>query len=321
MGLLSRAMTLLRAQRRAEPRTKKVRLAGRTFMIWGAMGSSMLFFILWTFYPFAYTFLRSFFDWHPLRTGYPFVGLGNYREALFVDTLFWKSMYNTVYFSLANVGIGTFLCLGVAVMINSVKRFSTFYRASYFMPMVASLVASSVVWQFIYQPRFGILNNTLFTVASALRLPPPPEIGWLTTPQMAMNSIILMSFWKYLGFRMVIFLAGLQSIPDTYYEAAQLDGAGRWRQFRDITFPLLRPTLVFVLVIGVMNSLQTFGQMFVMTDGGPMNATLTVVFLVYRKAFELFRFGYAAAASFILFGIILILTFTQIKLMPTRWEY
>jgi multiple sugar transport system permease protein len=311
----------LATTRKRQTQRKGIPLIGRTFMIWGAMGSAIVFFSVWTILPVAYTFFRSFYDWQPILKQHDFIGLGNYQEALLEDTLFWKALYNTLYFSLANVGIGTFLCLIVAMMINATKHFSTFFRISYFMPVVTSLVAVSLVWQFIFQPRFGILNSAIFAMAQALHLPPPREIGWLTRPEWAMISIILMSLWKYLGFRMVIFLAGLQAIPDTFYEAAQLDGAGRWAQFRYVTIPLLAPTLVFVLVIGVINSLQTFAPMYIMTQGGPMNATVTVVLLLYQKTFELFRFGYGAAISFLLFGLILALTVVQLKLLQPRWQY
>jgi multiple sugar transport system permease protein len=314
------ATVTITAARQQGRRSKGVPMAGRGFMIWGAMGSAVLFFAIWTFFPVLYAFFRSFYNWRPLLPDQQFVGLGNYAEALFKDSLFWKAMYNTVYFAVANVGIGTFVCLGFAILINSARRLSGFYRTVYFMPVMMSLIAASVVWGFIYQPRFGILNTILLFIAQFLHLPPPPEIGWLTDPKMAMNSIVLMNWW-FLGYRMIILLAGLQAIPDTFYEAAQIDGAGRWAQFAHITMPLLRPTFLFVLVIGTINSLQVFGQMFVLTRGGPMNATLSLVYLLYNEAFGLARFGYAAAISFILFAIIMGLSFLQLTLGRSRWEY
>ena len=154
----------------------------------------------------------------------------------------------------------------------------------------------------------------------ALGLPRPPEIGWLTSPKMAMNSIIIMNWW-FLGYRMMMFLAGLQAIPETFYEAAKIDGANRWHQFAHVTMPLLRPTFLFVVVIGTINSLQVFSQMYVMTSGGPMNSTLTVVYLLFNQAFKLSRYGYAAAISFILFLVIMGLSIVQLNLGRARWEY
>ncbi len=289
-------------------------------MIAGAIGIAAVYFLAWTVFPFIYTFIYSFFDWQPLRPTQQFVGFDNYVEALFQDQRFWQAMANSFEFAFGNVILGTLVCLMVAAMINSVKRFQAFFRASYFMPTVTSMVGVALVWEFIYQPRFGILNTSIFAMADWLNLPPPPEIGWLTRPQYAMPSLILFGLWKYLGVRMIILLAGLQNIPPTYYEAAQIDGAGARATFLRITLPLLMPALSFVVVVGVINSLQVFVPMFVMTAGGPLYATTSVVLLLYEKTFELFRFGYGAAISFILFAIIMFLTFLQIRFLRSSWD-
>ena len=289
-------------------------------MIAGAVGIAAVYFLVWTVFPFIYTFIYSFFDWQPLRPTQKFIGLDNYTEALFQDQRFWQAMGNSFEFAFGNVILGTLVCLFVAVMINSVKRFQAFFRASYFMPTVTSMVGVALVWEFIYQPRFGILNTAIFAFADWFQLPPPPEIGWLTRPQYAMPSLIMFGLWKYLGVRMIILLAGLQNIPPTYYEAAQIDGAGAGASFFRITLPLLMPALSFVVVVGVINSLQVFVPMFVMTSGGPLFATTSVVLLLYEKTFELFRFGYGAAISFILFGIIMFLTFLQIRFLRSSWD-
>jgi multiple sugar transport system permease protein len=308
----------LSSERRGRRNT--IVLPGRAFMIWGAMGSAMLFFLLWTIFPLIYTFIYSFYDWQPLFARQSFIGFANYREAFTRDPLFWKALKNTLVFTFANVFIGTFLALGIALMIDSVSRLAAFYRVSFFMPVMISLVAASLVWQFIYQPRFGILNSLIFGTADALGLPPPPEIGWLTRPQWAMFSIILMTFWKFIGFRMVIYLAGLQTIPKTYYEAARIDGANVWQRFRHITFPLLTSTTLFVVVISTIHSLQVFEQMFIMTRGGPFNSTISLVQLLYEKTFELYRFGYGASISFIIFALIFVLTVVQQRFFSNRWE-
>ncbi len=289
-------------------------------MIAGALVIAIAYFLVWTVFPFIYTFVYSFFDWQPLRPTQQFLGFDNYTEALFRDQRFWQAMSNSFEFAFGNVILGTLICLLVAAMIQSVKRFQAFFRASYFMPTVTGMVAVALVWEFIYQPRFGILNTAIFATVDALNLPTPPEIGWLTRPQYAMPSLIIFGFWKFLGVRMIILLAGLQNIPQTYYEAAQIDGAGPWSTFLRITLPLLMPALSFVIVVGVINSLQIFVPMFVMTGGGPLFSTTTVVLLLYEKTFQLFRFGYGAAISFILFAIIMFLTFLQIRFLRSSWD-
>jgi len=303
-------------------RQNRIPMAGRNVLVWGAIGLAVVFFSVWTIFPFVYTFFYSFYDWQPLRAEQEFLGADNYYEALFKDRLFWKSLWNTFYFAIGNVVIGTALCLLVAVMINATWRFNAFFRASYFMPVIAGMVSVALVWRFIYQPRFGILNSTIFYLVELLRLPPPPEIGWLTRPQWAMPSIIIFGFWKYLGIRMIILLAGLQAIPETYYEAAEIDGAGTWTKFRHITLPLLMPALAFVIITGVINSLQAFEPMYVMpgNPGGPLNATRTIVLHIFDKTFGLFRFGYGAATSFILFGIIMVITLIQFKALNRSYD-
>lgn len=294
----------------------RIPLAGRNIMVWGAVGLAITFFSVWTIFPFVYTFVYSLYDWQPLRTEQEFIGLKNYHEALTNDRLFWKSLQNTFYFVGGNVIGGTALSLLVAMMINSVRHFKAFFRAAYFMPVIAGLVAVALVWSIIYQPRFGILNTTIFYIFERLHLPPPPEIGWLTRPQWAMPSIIMFGFWKFLGVRMIILLAGLQAISHTYYESADIDGANTWAKFRYITLPLLKPALVFVVITGVINSLQAFEPMYVMprSAGGPLNATRTIVLHIFDKTFGLYRFGYGAATSFILFAIIMVITLIQFRL-------
>jgi multiple sugar transport system permease protein len=212
--------------------------------------------------------------------------------------------------------------LFVAMLINSQKRLVSFFRTTYFIPVVTSAVATSVMWRWLYQPRFGLINQLINLVfVDTLGLHINPSIQWLTSKSLAMPSIIAMDIWKGLGFTMVLFLAGLTSIPSVYYEAAKIDGAGRWRLFRHITVPLLQPTLVFVLVTGMIGSLQVFTPMYVMTAGGPVNSTKTIVYLLYDKAFTIYRFGYASGLAFMLFAIVLVLTAIQLRLTRMRWEY
>ncbi len=291
-------------------------------MIVGAVGLAVIFFTVWTIFPLLYTFAYSFTDWQPLRAEQHFVGLANYEEALFKDPLFWTSVGNTLVFVIGNVLGGGALALVLALLINSVNHFKAFFRAAFFLPTITGVVAVSLVWSFIYQPRFGILNSVIFSVADLLHLPPPAEIGWLTRPQSAMVSIIIFGLWNYVGIRILIFLAGLQSIPKTYYEAAEIDGAGAWGKFWYVTLPLLRPSIVFVLITTVINSMQAFEPMFVMPaqPGGPLNSTRTIVLHIFDKTFTLYRFGYGAATSFILFVVIMIITVLQFRLLNRRLD-
>ena len=308
--------------RLAKPReqSNRIPLAGRNYMIGGAVGLAVVFFTVWTIFPLIYTFVYSFTDWQPLRAEQQVIGLANYQEALYQDRLFWISLRNTLAFVVGNVMGGGTLALLIALLINSAKRFTAFFRAAFFMPTITGIVGVALVWSFIFQPRFGILNNVIFSVAETLHLPPPAEIGWLTRPQYAMISIIIFGFWKFLGLRMIIFLAGLQSIPKMFYEAAEIDGAGTWGKFRFVTLPLLRPTMIFVLVTSVINSLQVFEPMYVMPSdpGGPLNSTRTMVLHIFDKTFGLYRFGYGAATSFILFAIIMTITLLQLRVLNRR---
>jgi multiple sugar transport system permease protein len=290
-------------------------------MIWGTMAVVIFHYMLWAVFPFSYAFVRSFTEWNPLKFDFNFIGLDNYKEALFDDTLFWPAMGKTAYFTLANVVLGTAISLFLALLVNSVKRFQSFFRFAYFLPVPLGIVSVAIVFQFILQTRFGILNHIIFAVGRALGFASPPEIGWLTRPQWAMPSIILLTWWKWIGYRMVIFLAGLQGIPEMFYEAAQIDGAGWWARFRHITLPLLTPTALLTLVHSTISSIQVFAQVQVMTGGGPMNATRTIMMHMYDRTFGLYRFGYGAALSFIMFIIILVLTVFELKVLRTRWQY
>jgi len=254
-----------------------------------------------------------------------FVGLANYQQA-FGDPLTWRSLANTSMFALLTVPLGTALALGLAILLNSIRRGRSLLRMLYFIPVITSMVAVSVRWRWLYQPRFGLFNVLLeaVTVPLGLRLPMP---RWLGDPRLALMSIAIMCIWKGLGFNMVIFLAGLTGLPLELYEVARIDGAGRWQLFRKITLPLLQPTMSFVLITGVINALQVFTPVYVMTQdlwapaGGPMDSTYTFVLLIYNRAFKEFRGGYTSALAVILFTIILAVSISQFRLYRTAWEY
>jgi multiple sugar transport system permease protein len=236
-----------------------------------------------------------------------FVGLRNYGD-LFASGIFWTAFANTMYFALVGGPLTVAVSLAGALLINAkLTRFKSLFRTIYFAPVVTTLVAVSIVFKYIYHPRFGMLNRFLDT----LGLPQP---DWLGDPKLAMFAIILLAVWKGFGYTMIIFIAGLQQIPDELYEAATLDGAGKWRQFRHVTLPMLAPTFLFVGIVVAIGQLQIFAEPYVMTRGGPLNKTLTVVMLMYEQGFKFWEMGYAAAVAFVLFLVIGAATLLQMKM-------
>jgi multiple sugar transport system permease protein len=255
--------------------------------------------------PIAFSFYLSFHSWDLLRTNKPFVGLANYQRLL-QSAEFWGALRNTFVYTLSVVIIGSTLSLILAVLLNGKLHGLGFFRTAYFMPVVTSTVAISVVWTWVYNPQYGLMNAIL----SWLHV---PINNWLVDPRWAMPAVIIMSIWKNVGYHMVIFLAGLQDIPDVYYEAASIDGANAWQRFRHITWPLLRPTTGFVLITNTIFSFQVFGPVYVMTKGGPMRSTTVLVYLLYQRAFEFREMGYASAMAWVLFVIIMAFSLIQVK--------
>jgi len=235
------------------------------------------------------------------------VGVENYRRLLH-DPLFWLALRNTALFVVVAGPLSIGLSLVAALLVsNRAVRLRALFRTMFFLPVVTTLVAVAVVWRYIYHPRFGLLNYALGAVGIG-------PIDWLGDPRFAMPAIILMAVWKNFGFNMVIFVAGLQSIPERLYEAARVDGAGSGAQFRWVTVPLLAPTFLFVLVITMIGYFQLFAEPYVMTQGGPSHATLSLVMLMYLQGFRWWTMGYAAALAFVLFAIILVLTLITLRL-------
>lgn len=240
-------------------------------------------------------------------TSVRFVGLRNYARILDMP-LFWTALQNTFYFVLVGGPISVAVSLGAALMVNSrLARFKPFFRTVYFLPVVTSLVGVAVVWRYLYHPAHGWINYTLSWVGIA-------PIDWLGNPTFAMPAIILLAVWKNFGYNMLIFIAGLQNIPDELYEASHLDGAGAWQQFVDITIPMLMPTTVFVIVMTIIGYFQLFAEPYVMTEGGPLNATMSIVLMMYEQGFRWWNMGYAAAIAFVLFVVTLIFTLLQMSL-------
>ncbi len=236
-----------------------------------------------------------------------FVGFDNYARLL-TTPRFWKALGNTLYF----VGVGGPLSVGVslgAALLVSARavRFRGLFRTALFAPVVTTLVAVAVVWRYLYHPQSGLLNAAL----GGLGIDP---IDWLGDPAWAMPALILLAVWKNFGYNMIIFVAGLQGIAPELYEAGRVDGAGRWALFRHVTLPSLAPTFLFVAVITMIGYFQLFAEPYVMTQGGPADATLSVVLLMYEEGFRFWNMGFAAAVAFVLFAILLVATLLQLRL-------
>lgn len=235
-----------------------------------------------------------------------FVGLRNYAELL-QTPLFWQALGNTLYFVVVGVPLSIAASLGAALLLHSrLTRFKGLFRTAFFAPVVTSLVAVAVIWRYLLHTRYGMINHGL----EMLGISP---VDWLNDPHWAMPAIILFALWKNFGYNMIIFLAGLQSIPDDLYEAAGLDGAGVWQQFRYITWPMLGPTLLMVSILSMSGYFQLFAEPYVMTQGGPVQSTVSVLYFMYEQGFKWWNLGAASAVAFILFAIIFCVTLLQLR--------
>jgi multiple sugar transport system permease protein len=236
-----------------------------------------------------------------------FVGLRNYA-ALFSNPVFWTAVKNTFYFALVGGPLTVAASLGAALLISArVVKYKPLFRTIFFVPFVTTLVAVAIVWRYLYHPQYGFFNYILGWFGI-------DPISWLSDPNWAMPAIIMLAVWKNFGYNMLIFIAGLQNIPAELYEAAYLDGAGPLRRFWNITLPMLAPTFLFVGVITMIGYFQLFAEPYVMTSGGPLRSTTSLVLLMYEEGFRWWRMGVAASVAFILFIIILIWTLLQFRL-------
>jgi multiple sugar transport system permease protein len=261
--------------------------------------------------PVAAAFLLSFtdFDIYALadRSQVRLVGLANYAHLLH-EPRFWTALRNTLYFVVVGGPLSVAVSLGAALLVNArLTRWKGVFRTVFFLPVATTLVAVAVVWRYLCHPRYGLLNHLLALAGLG-------PVDWLGDPRWAMPALILLAVWKNFGFNMVIFIAGLQSIPERLYEAARLDGARAWKQFQHVTLPMLAPTFVFVAIITMIGYFQLFAEPYVMTQGGPANATLSVVLLMYEEGFRWWNMGFGAAIAFVLFAIVLALTLLQLRL-------
>jgi multiple sugar transport system permease protein len=267
----------------------------------------MLIFSVFTVFALGFTIYLSFHEWNIINVDKPYVGLQNYED-LIHDERFRKAVINTFYFSGAVIPLQMLFGLAIALLLNTGLRGRVFLRTLYYLPCVTPFVVSAIVWKWFYNGDFGIFN---FYLLKAGLIDAP--VSFLSDQNLAMPSVIVMTVWGGIGFTMVIYLAGLQSIPDELYEAAKVDGAGPWSRLRYITIPMLRPTTIFLAVIGVIFAFQQFTQVFIMTRGGPVDKTTTMLFYIYESAFQFFEMGYASALAFVLFLMLLGFTVLQLR--------
>ncbi|MDQ3766715.1 MAG: sugar ABC transporter permease [Actinomycetota bacterium] len=277
----------------------------------------LILFAVFLVYSLYTSFTLSFHEWNILEPEKPFVGLQNYREVM-QDGPFWESLGRTVYFVVGSVPATMLIALGLALLLNVKIRGLGFFRTAYYLPVITPLVIAAIIWKWVYNGDFGLANFYLIK----FNLIDQP-IQWLGDSRFAMPAVIIMNIWKGVGFNMVVYLAGLQAIPAEFYEAAEVDGAGPWQQFRRITFPLVAPTTFFLLIINTIGATKAFTEIFVMTQGGPPGpggATTTVVYYIYTQAFKFYRMGYASALAYTLFALLFVISFMQFRWYLKRVE-
>ena len=284
---------------------KKGKLKDDTAWAWVMLLPNVIGFFMFMLVPVVATFVLSFMKYDML-TKPKFVGLGNYIT-MFKDPIVWEVTKNTALYTLLTVPFGMCISLLLAVMLDQKIAFRRFYRAAFFLPSITSMVVVAIVWQWIYNPEFGIMNYFL----SLFGIQGPK---WLLDSHTSLLSLAIVGIWKSAGYNMIIFLSGLQGISTTYYEAAKLDGAGLWQQFRYITLPLLKPTTFFIFVMAVISSFQVFDQVMLMTEGGPGRSSSVLVHYLYQNAFQYFKLGYACAIAYLLFFIIMGITIFNMRM-------
>lgn len=267
--------------------------AGWVFILPALIGT-LIFIVI----PVICSFGLSFAKWDLLNP-IEFVGLENYRE-IFSDALFFKILINTIVFAVSTSIFGVIIPLVLAAIINSKVRGSEFYKTAYFLPFITPMIVIGIVWEWIFDPNIGFLNNILQL-----------HINWLYDTHYAMPAMIIVSVWKLIGYNMIIFLSALGGISQSLFEAAKIDGANSVQTFKNVTIPMLSPTIFFVVIITAISSFQVFDLIYLMTQGGPLDSTNVLVYAIYKNAFEYFNIGRASALAYVLFSIILVLTLIQ----------
>lgn len=284
--------------RKTSPQQSKSEILLRNITVTGMI----LFYTVFLLVPIGIAFAGSFHEWNPLSGIYRFTGIENYVN-VFTSALFGKSMLNTLIFSVVviffRVGLG--LAIAIAIYSNLIKH-KSFFRAIYYMPVVTPMVAVAFVWKFLYNPQIGAINQILGL-----------DINWLMNPKTALLAIMIMTIWKDFGYAVVMFMAGLYSLPSDAMEAARVDGASSWQTFKYLTLPLLKPMTLFVVITSIISYIQAYVQVLILTEGGPGTATYLSSYIIYNEAFVKYNFGYASAMSFVLFVITAVFTWLSFR--------
>ncbi len=265
--------------------------------------SMIVFFVVFFVIPIIVAFVGSFYQWNPLKVQFNFLGLENWKK-IFSSDLFWRSMKNTVLFALVASFFRVVLGLVLSrALYSKLLKHKSLYRTFYYLPTITPMVAVAFVWKFIFDPRIGLLDRILNS-----------NINWLFDGRYALIAILMLTIWKDFGYAVVILLGGMYSLPKECYEAAETDGASSWQSFISLTMPLLRPTILFIVITSLISYFQTYIPVMVLTQGGPGTKTYLATYLIYEEAFSKYNFGYASALSFILFIFIAVLTAFSFKI-------
>ena len=291
------------------PLSARRRALRRTLAAWGFLAPAAVLLLVFTFGPLLFSLWISLHEWHLVDPAHPFTGLDNYGDIL-LDVDWWTAIRNTVVFTL-HVPLAMAVALALALLTQGSRRAVRWARLALFLPSITSVVAIAVVWKWLLNDGYGLVNRALEAAGIA-------PVSWLTSPDTALVSLMLISVWMVVGYQMVVFQAGLAAIPRDWYDAARVDGAGPLQRLRHITLPGLRHTLFFVLVTSVIGSFQVFGLVYVMTEGGPLGATDVAVYHIYREAWEFLRFGNAAAMSWVLFAVVFVATWLHFRFLEGR---
>ncbi len=275
----------------------------------------IILFCIFTAFALVFSFFLSFHEWNIVDTEQTFVGLENYLRLL-TDRRFHQAVLNTVYYVAFSVPLTMIAGLSIALLLNQKIRLRGLFRTFYYLPTITPLVVSAIIWKWVYQGDFGLLNYYLRQLGLIDR-----PLLWLADPSLAMPAVIIMSIWGGAGYHMVIYLAGLQAIPEEYYDAAKVDGASSLQRLIHVTIPLLKPTTFFLFITSVIGSFQIFAQIYIMTSGGPLGRTSTIGYYLYEKAFRHFDMGYASAIGYALFAMIFVFTVIQLRVMRRDVSY
>jgi multiple sugar transport system permease protein len=292
----------------SRPSRSAWRSARREWSAYLFLAPGLIVFSIFTLFALLFAFYLTFHEWDIINPDKPFLGLKNYSRMM-TDTDFQQSIINTFYFTGASVPLSMIIGLLIALLLNQGIRLRGLFRTMFFLPQVTPFIVVAIVWKWLYNGDYGLFNYYLLK-AHLIDQP----LHWLSDQNLAMPAVVLMTVWAGIGFSMVVYLAALQAVPEELYEAAKVDGAGSVARFWNVTVPQLRPTTLFLLVIGIIGSLQVFTQIYVMTNGGPVDRTTTMVFYIYQAAFKFYQMGYASTLSFVLFAMTLVFTAIQLWL-------